>query len=165
MTNGFPSFNLLTRCAGLGVAAGMRSQMPFALLAVAANRGDFAVGAGRPLSLLRSRRALVGLGLAAGGELIGDKLPKTPSRLEPVPLAGRLAIGGAAGAALARQGSGSLGLGAGMGSAGAAIGAYAGYHLRALAGEKTGLPDLVWAVVEDVLAIVVGASAVGLWED
>jgi uncharacterized membrane protein len=164
MTHGVPSFNLLARCAGLGVVAGMRSQLPFALLAVAANRGDFAAGAGRPLSWLRSRRALAGLGLAAGGELIGDKLPKTPSRLEPVPLAGRLAIGGAAGAALARQGDWSLGLGAGLGSAGAALGAYAGYHLRALAGQKTGLPDPVWAVVEDVVAVALGASAVGLRE-
>ena len=152
--------DLAARAAGLGVVAGMRSQLPFAALAVAATRGRFAVGAGRPLDLLRSRRALVGFGLSAAGELVGDKLPMTPSRLAPGPLAGRLALGAVAGAALAREAKRAVGLGAALGAGGAALGSFGGYHLRAAAGRATGLPDPVWAVVEDALAIGLAAASV-----
>ena len=146
------------RVAQLGAVGGMRSQLPFALLALAANRGEFASGAAPPLGLLRSPKALAGFGLAAAGELVGDKLPRTPSRLAPGPLAGRIAFGAAVGAAVAREADWSTGPAAGLGAAGAALGAFAGYHLRANAGRATGLPDPVWAVVEDVLAVTLGVT-------
>ena len=147
------------RAVQLGVVAGMRSQMPFALLALAAQRGEFAAGAGRPLSLLRAPAALAGLGFAALGEVVGDKLPRTPSRLAPGPLIARLVIGAAAGAAMAREAERSTGPAAGLGAAGAALGSYAGYHLRASAGRTSGMPDPVWGATEDVLAVALGVTA------
>ena len=155
----FP-LSLAGRASLLGLAAGMRSQLPLALLAVAATNGDFARGDDQPLWLFRSRNALIGLSLSAIGELIGDKLPMTPSRLAAGPLGGRLAIGALAGAALASDTRGPIPVAAVLGAAGAGVGSYAGYHVRAGLGSATGLPDLVWAVAEDALAISVGLLAV-----
>jgi uncharacterized membrane protein len=147
------------RAGALGVVGGMRSQLPFALLALAANRGNFAAGADRPLSLLLSRGAAVGCGLAAVGELIGDKLPMTPSRLAPGPLAGRLVFGGLAGAAISYEAGRSALLGAALGAAGAGLGAAAGYAGRASLGRSTNVPDPLWGGVEDILAIGLGLAA------
>ncbi|MBA2598140.1 MAG: DUF4126 family protein, partial [Chloroflexia bacterium] len=91
------------RAAGLGVVAGLRSQLPLALLALAAGRGYFNVGAHAPLRLLGEPVARRVLGLAAIGEFVGDKLPMTPSRLSPGSFAGRLLFGGLAGAAVAAE--------------------------------------------------------------
>lgn len=147
------------RAGLLGIVAGMRSQLPLALLALAANRGQFATSADRPLNLLRKRPVAVGLGVAAVGELIGDKLPATPSRLAPAPLVGRLVFGGTAGAAGADDAQSSVALGAGIGAIGALAGSYAGYHARAYLDRTTGWPDAVWATVEDAAAIALGLYA------
>ncbi len=142
----------------MGVVAGMRSQLPLALLAAAANRGEFAASAGWPFNLLRSRPVAYALGAASVGELIGDKLPVAPSRIAPAPLAGRLAFGGAAGAAIAADVKHPIALGFGFGALGALVGAYAGYYSRSYLGRTTGWPDPVWATVKDVVAIAVGLS-------
>ena len=143
----------------LGIVAGLRSQVPLALLAVAANRGDFAQHTGRPWSLLRTRLALLGLGGNAVGEIAVDKLPVLPSRLAPAPLAGRTFFGSAAGAAVAANAGRSVALGAGIGALGALAGSYAGYHARTYLARTTGRPDALWAVVEDAAAIALGGYA------
>lgn len=148
------------RAAFLGFVAGLRSQLPHALLALAANRGVFAAGAPAPLSLLRSRGALVALGLAAAGELVADKLPATPTRTEPAPLGGRVLSGALAGAAVGREAGASVLACAALGAAGAVAGSFGGASYRRIAGETTGLPDPVLAVAEDATAV--GLAAVAL---
>ncbi len=147
------------RAALLGVVAGMRSQLPFALLAVAARQDRVGSAAAEPTGILGSDRVLVGSGLAAAGELIGDKLPFTPSRLAPLPLAGRIGFGGAAGALLARRSGGSALLGAAAGAAGSLLGAFGGYQARVFAGRATGVADPVWGAAEDVVAVSIGLLA------
>ena len=144
------------RAAGLGVVAGMRSQLPLALMALAANRSQFAVGSGRPLGLLRSPGVQRLLGFSAIGELIGDKLPFTPSRLSPGPFVGRLLFGGLTGAAVAVDARRSAALGGVLGAIGATIGAVSGYHARATAGRATPVPDPAWGAVEDAIAVALG---------
>lgn len=144
----------------LGVTAGMRSQMPLALLALAARQGRVNVGRGRPWSLLRSPKMGGILCLSAAGEMIGDKLPATPSRLEPGPLGGRLVFGAVAGAAVSPGSRGSRLGGALLGLAGAAAGAYGGYHARSILGQRTDVPDPFWGMVEDGAAIGIGSLAV-----
>lgn len=157
---------LYARAAGLGAVAGLRSMLPFALLAAAANRvggfadGPFAADAGPPLGLLRSRGALLGLGLAAAGELVGDKLPFTPDRIAPGPLGGRLVIGALAGAALYRDAWRPPLTGAALGAVAAGGGAAAGFFARRGLGRATKIPDPIWAVLEDALAIGLGFLAV-----
>ena len=143
----------------LGIVAGMRSQLPLAMLAVAAGRGDFAKTTGRPWNLLRTRPALLGLGGSAIGEIVVDKLPVVPSRLAPAPLAGRTVFGGAAGAVVAKKAGGSVPFGAGIGALGALAGSYAGYHARTYLARTTGRPDAFWAGLEDALAIALGVFA------
>jgi len=145
-----------TIAASLGFITGLRSQLPFALLATAANRGRFARTSGKPFSLLRSRRALVALTLAANGELIADKLPFTPSRIGRVPLAGRLVIGAAVGSAVFHEARESAPLGGVVGAAAAGVGSFAGYYARRSLVKATGFPDFVWATTEDALALGLG---------
>ena len=162
MANGSDSAISLVQSAGLGVVAGMRSQLPLALLALGAGRGRFATTAKGPLGLLCSPTVQRLLVLSAAGEVVFDKLPFLPSRLDPGPLFGRVLFGGLAGAAVATEARRSLVLGAVLGAGGAVLGTQAGYRARVALGEATGLPDPVWGAVEDVAAVTLGMGVVHL---
>ena len=142
----------------LGVATGMRSQLGLAELAWSgpAGTGDPAVLRG-----LRSPAGRAALGLAAAGEVVADKLPATPSRLRPPVLGARLATGAAVGAlAAGSAGRRAQATGAVLGLAGAAAGTYAGAAYRKAAADRSVLPDLPFAVLEDVVAAGLAATAV-----
>ncbi len=89
----------------------------------------------------------------AVGELIGDKLPKTPPRTDLFPLIARASFGGAAGAALAAVAGRPLWMGVVAGAVGALFGTYAGFGVRRALTKGAGLPDLPIALAEDALAI------------
>ena len=161
LRNAPPMADTYTRAGILGFVAGLRSQLPLFLQAVAAHRSDFARDAGRPLSFLRLRRTLVVLSGLAGGELVGDKLPTVPSRLKPGPLAGRLLIGALVGALVTREASASVAVGSAVGAFAAGAGAVAGNRFRVFLPRLTGLPDIVGAVVEDAAALGLGWFAAG----
>lgn len=147
------------RAALLGVVTGMRSQLPTALLAYRARKGQFPHEVSGPGNVLRRRGSVPLTAMAAAGELIGDKLPRTPSRLEDGPFMGRIALGAAAGSGVASAFGRSRILGAVVGAAGAAAGSVAGYRLRAAAVERFEVSDTVVALVEDGLAITLGLIA------
>jgi len=90
------------------------------------------------------------------GELVGDKLPATPSRTSPPPLLGRAVSGAVVGAAIFVSEGRRATTGAALGSTAAIVAAFAGERLRALAVEKTGLPDPVVALAEDATVLLVG---------
>lgn len=144
----------LTRALLIGVVAGARSALPFALLA---RRG--VEGHGLAARALRHRWARPVTTLAAGGELVGDKLPMTPSRLDPGALGGRAVIGAVAGALLGGERDGSAVGGAVLGAAGAVLGAYALFHARRVVSGHTPLPDRVVGGLEDALVLAVGRRA------
>ena len=155
-----PFFQTLqSRALLLGTVAGMRSQLPFALLGLAARQGGFARESSGALGWLRDSRAQAALGLSAVGELVGDKPPKTPSRLTPLPLLGRLVIGAAAGAAVYSEAGESALEGAAFGALGAALGSFGGYYARKGLAQSTGTPDLGWALLEDGIALGLGFLA------
>jgi uncharacterized membrane protein len=138
------------RAVTLGFAAGLRAATPLAALALRGPRD--ARDAGKP-AWLRSGKGRFGFTLGALGELVGDKLPFTPSRLSVGGLTGRIANGATAGAIVARDARGSAWLGALLGAGSAVAGAFAGNKLRAAAVEASGAPDPLIALVEDVIAI------------
>lgn len=150
----------LARAALLGAVAGMRTQLPLALLAHEARQGRVAARADLPLALLRSPLAFPLLAASAAGELVVDKLPIAPSRLAPGPFFGRVVFGGLAGAVLAREAEQSAVAGAAAGAVGAALGAGTGYHTRVTLGRVTGVPDPVWGGLEDLVALALGSLAV-----
>jgi uncharacterized membrane protein len=149
---------LLVTTGLLGFVAGLRSQLPNAVLAA---RGLEPTSG--PLALLGSPAGRRAAYLAAVGEIVADKLPATPSRVSPGPLIGRLVSGALAGATLAsaRGARGrALVLPTLVGGAGAYAGSWAGYAARRQAVRDGGLPDIVVAVVEDAAAV--GLAAVAL---
>lgn len=147
------------RALALGIVTGMRSQLPTALLAWRHARGELPEDATGPGRILDRRGAVTLTALAALGELVGDKLPMAPSRTETGPLLGRIVLGVSAGASIAAAIGGSRILGGVLGAAGAALGSLLGARFRAAATEATNVPDLVWALLEDVAAVTLGLAA------
>lgn len=152
---------LALRALTLGIATGLRSQIANGTLA--AHYDDAPRWAGwRRWPVFRSTPGRKALMMSSIGEIAGDKLPMTPSRLAPGPLVGRIAFGGLAGAAIGSEGAGRMSIvrGALFGIAGAVIGNVGGYHARKTVAEATGLPDPVVAVAEDAIAISLARASV-----
>lgn len=101
----------------------------------------------------------INLILAAAGELIADKLPKTPSRTDPAGVIGRVVSGGICGRTVGGP------LGAALAAAVAGGSTFLCHDLRAAAGTRTGLPDLPFALIEDALAVSLAFAAVRLASD
>jgi uncharacterized membrane protein len=136
---------LLARSLALGLASGMRSSLGFGVPGL---RGVRESGF-TPATTIRA--------LGIGGELIVDKLPKTPSRLAPPGLAARF-VSGAAGALQLASHAGaaptSRVAAVVIGVAGAAGGAYGGAAWRrAAASSGGGRPDWQGALLEDAVAL------------
>jgi len=92
------------------------------------------------------------LSVLALGELIGDKLPMTPSRKSPPGFIARIVTGGLSGAALgASSGAWIAGLIAGV--LGAIAGTLGGYEFRVRLVKAAGGKDLPIALLEDAIAI------------
>jgi uncharacterized membrane protein len=92
------------------------------------------------------------LSVLAIGELITDKLPKTPSRKAPAGFATRIVTGSLCGAALgAPVGAWIGGLVAGV--LGAVAGTLGGYEARTRLVRATGGKDLPIALLEDAIAV------------
>jgi uncharacterized membrane protein len=133
----------------LGAASGARSQLGVATVVA---RSDPSLPA-----IFRqpwTRRLLVA---AAVGELVGDKLPATPSRLEPPGIAGRLALGALAAGLFAQTRKAPWLGAAAIGASSAVVSAKVGHDVRARLAQHA--PDPAVAVVEDALAV--GLAAAG----
>jgi uncharacterized membrane protein len=144
-----------SRALGLGAISGLRSLSGPAFVSRAASRGDLNLD-GTFLAFLSSPRLTKALVLMELGELVGDKLPATPSRTSSPPLLGRAASGALVGAAVFVSEGRRATTGAALGSTAAIVAAFAGERLRALAVEKTGLPAPFVALAEDATVLLVG---------
>ena len=100
--------------------------------------------------------ALVLFTLLALIELITDKLPKTPARTASPGLIARIIFGGLCAAALAISVGGTVIVAVTVGIIGALVGTFGGYNIRHAMVARTHMPDLVVALVEDVIAIAGG---------
>ena len=136
----------------IGVIAGLRALTAPAVTAWAAHLGWLNLH-GTPLSFMGSIITVVIFTLAAIGELVNDKLPKTPSRLAPGGLVPRILFGGLAGASVAVAGAQALWLGIVVGIVGCLVGAVAGYQVRMRVVKALGVKDLYIALIEDAIAI------------
>ena len=150
----------ILRALLLGFATGLRSQMATAALALThADAPSAARWAGWiPFRWSLARKAML---LSAAGEIVGDKLPQVPSRITAGPLAGRMAFGAFAGAAVSseRKGFAPVLTSAVLGAVGAVAGSFAGHHARTWIVSASGLPDLPIAVVEDAIAATIARKA------
>ena len=144
-----------SRALGLGAISGLRALSGPAFVSRAASRGDLNLD-GTFLAFLSSPRLSKALVLMELGEMVGDKLPATPSRTSPPPLLGRAASGALVGAAVFVSKGLRATTGAALGSTAAIAAGFTGEWLRALTVEKTGFPDPVVALAEDAIVLLVG---------
>jgi uncharacterized membrane protein len=126
------------RAAALGTVTGARTFLAPAALALRGRLGKVAKFAVPPLAL---------------GEIVGDKLPMAPPRVEGPGLVGRVVSGAISG----RVSGGSPGLRAGAAFALAAT--YPSQALRAGIVKHTPIPDIACAVPEDLIGATVAFFA------
>jgi uncharacterized membrane protein len=122
----------LRRAAALGTVTGARTFLAPASLALRGRLGKVAKFA---------------LPVLAAGELVGDKLPTAPPRVEGVGLIGRVVSG----AFVGRVSGGNKGLR--VGAAFALASTYPSQALRAQVVKRTPVPDIACAVPEDLVGI------------
>jgi len=138
----------------IGVVAGLRSLTAPAVVAWAGFLGWINLQH-TWASWMANIITVVILSVLAVGELVNDKLPKTPARTAPPIFAARLIAGGFSGAVIGAAWHWTFtSLGAGV--IGAVLGTLGGYHARkALVAVRNG-QDLPIALLEDAVAILGG---------
>lgn len=141
----------------LGIVSGLRALTAPAAASWAARMGALAV-AGTPMAFMGFKYTPIIFTVLAVGELINDKLPKTPSRKTPPQLIARILMGSLVGATVGAA-SGSLILGLIAGAIGAVAGTYGGAAMRGKLATVFG-KDLPAALIEDVMAIVLAIVVV-----
>lgn len=153
--------SLVGRALLAGLSAGLRSMTPLGVLASERNDGSTKAG-WKNWPILRSGFGRTALQLSWLGEMIADKLPVIPPRINPGPLGGRMLFGALAGMAIGTEGKGATpGIGGAMaGIAGAIAGSYGGYRARTYLTNDLGLPDMPGALVEDATAFAIARKAI-----
>lgn len=135
-----------------GIVAGLRSMIPPAALCWAARFGWIDLQ-NTWAAFLATPAAPYIVSLFALAELIGDKLPKTPSRKSPGPFVVRIIVGAFSGAVLCTAANQSALVGAVLGVLGAVVGTLGGYEARTRLVKSLKVPDIVIALAEDAVAI------------
>ncbi len=137
--------------AGLGWAAGMRSMTaPAALSHVFSDRYSTVR---QPARFLAMDSVAALSKLAAGGEVVADKLPGAPDRTAPPVLAGRLGSGALVGAGIAAARRERAWLGALVGAAAAGVSTFVMLRVRTALPDALGTSDMPVALLEDVAAL------------
>lgn len=142
-----PSAGLIVRSLSLGLASGMRASLGLSAPALSGPAPD-----SKGAKFSRGSKAL-----GVAGELVGDKLPQTPSRLEPPGLAARFVSGGGGALTLARRQGMEPAYPLLAGVAGATVGAYGGAAWRRWASAR--VPDWQGALAEDAVALTLAFAA------
>ncbi len=127
--------NVVGRSLLIGLASGGRSSL-----------GLFAAA-----RLAQKPKVTASAGAAVAAEMVADKLPTTPERLEPAPLLGRAVAGGIGGWAVARQQRANPVLPIAVGVGGGVVGSVLGAAGRELANNR----GWAWpaAVAEDAISV------------
>ena len=136
----------------IGVLTGLRAMTPIAVLCWFTFLSRVPIAPGW-LSFVASKISVGVFTLGAIGELVGDKLPNTPSRTKFPGLAARIVFGGLCAAVLAPTASVPILLGAIIGAMGAIAGTYTGWFLRTRLVAALRCPDFPIALLEDAIAI------------
>ena len=145
----------------LGGLTGMRTMTPMAVLCWFAYIGHLPVHHDWAFWTTRLVTVII-FSVLALGELIGDKLPRTPNRTAPGPLIARIVFGGLVGAIAATGLHGSAIEGIFLGAVSALAGAFLGFHIRQHLVKVNGFNDLHVALVEDILVIGGSVLAMGI---
>ncbi len=135
----------------IGFFGGLRSLTAPAAVAWAAYLGWLSLE--YPFSLIGSIASVAAFTLFAAGEIVVDKLPKTPSRTEAMGLIARILLGALTGACIAAGGAQGVIPGALVGALGGVVGCFGGYKARTQLVKASGNPDIYIALLEDAVAV------------
>jgi uncharacterized membrane protein len=135
----------------IGVIAGLRALMAPTIVSWAAGLGWLPLG-GTHFNFLSHSVTRYILSALALGELVNDKLPKTPSRKVPPQFIARIVTGAFSGAAIGASKEMWIG-GLVAGAIGAIVGTLGGSEFRTRLVKATGGKDMPIALLEDVVAI------------
>ncbi len=140
----------------VGTASGLRAMIGLAAVSWAAHFGILPLGH-TWLAFLGYAFTPYILTLLAIGELVNDKLPKTPSRLIPPQFITRIVTSALCGLAIGLSGSEMI-VGLVAGILGAVAGTFGGAKARSLLARNLGC-DLPAALLEDIAAAGIAAFA------
>ena len=138
--------------AAIGFTSGLRTFTPLALVSWLALWGWIPLSGSR-LWFFGTPTGAILVSILALGELIGDKLPKTPARVTAGPLVARVLTGALSSTAISLVGGEPRIIGLLAGAIGAVAGAFAGYYARHFVVRQLRVPDLIVALAEDFLTI------------
>jgi uncharacterized membrane protein len=145
----------------LGMVTGMRSMTAMAVLCWFAYRGDLSLDDTWASWAAKLTTAIIFTVLGLG-ELVADKLPKTPNRIAPGPLLVRIVMGGLIGSIVAAGLNGSEFEGIILGVGGALIGSFGGFLVRREIVSRVDCKDWHVALAEDATAILCAVLAMGV---
>ncbi len=149
--------NALAGAAGIGAVAGLRSMTAPALVSQAARTGSIDLTTG-PVAFLGTQKAADIVTGIAVAELVADKLPSTPDRIEPFPLAARAISGAIVGAAVCSARRKDPGPGALVGALAAIGAAFLGFALRRTLTRDAKIPGFLVALAEDAAAVAIAVA-------
>lgn len=146
----------ILQSAVLGLLAGLRTTAaPVALTHILSNRKSRTLD-GTRLSFLHSTTLATAIKVLSVSEVVVDKLPSTPNRIEPAGVAGRALSGALAGATICKAAGDKTLSGALIGATAAIASTYVGYFLRRSIVKSSGIADPVIGGIEDAIAIAGG---------
>ncbi|MDW5265720.1 MULTISPECIES: DUF4126 family protein [Acidobacteriaceae] len=145
----------------LGAATGMRTFTPMAVICWFAYAGYVPVDGTWAFWVAKLVTAVIFTVLALG-ELVGDKLPRTPDRTSTGPLLARILFGGLVGGIVAASLNGSEFEGVILGVGGALVGAFGGHLIRREIVLRSGSKDWPVAVAEDLVTVGFAVMALGI---
>jgi uncharacterized membrane protein len=140
----------------IGAASGLRAMIGLAAVSWTSRLGVLPLGH-TWLAFLGYAFTPYILTLMAIGELVNDKLPKTPSRLIPPQFITRIVASALCGLAIGLSGNGMI-IGLVAGIIGAVAGTFGGAQARSLLAKTFGR-DLPAALLEDAVALGIAAFA------
>lgn len=143
---------------GFATLAGMRSMSAPALLSHFLSHHPTRNLRFSPLRVLQKPFVATGLKLAAGSEMLADKMPGMPDRIAPPVLLGRLLAGALVGATWYKSRRGSSATGAVVGGLGAVVATFISFGLRKGISAQSGVPIAAVGVGEDALVLGSGAA-------
>lgn len=147
-----PETERFAAAAAFGAIAGLRCISAPAALSHQLSKRLIQWNRGPVQSVLRDDTVSSILLAAAAGEMVADKLPFTPDRIKPGPLAIRAASGAAVGWAIGRNPESRAFL-AFVGATSAIATSFAAYGLRRYLAKHTFLPDALLGLGEDALVV------------
>lgn len=150
---------LISKTLVMGTLAGMRAVSAPALLSRTLSDEKNSALSHTPLRFLQNKYVANTLTALAASEIIGDKIPNVPDRIEMPSLLTRMASGALVGAALFMSNRQNGVQGAAIGAAAALAGTYASFYLRKALRDNTSISDPVYGALEDALVMGSGYQA------